>query len=218
MKQRLFLYLTLITLLLFCIKQLFSIRSQSESQSSYYKERIDLFEKLSYSKPQVIFVGDSLTDNAEWHEIFPNITIGNRGIQGDTVQGLHDRISNITKTKAEKVFLMIGINDLMRNHSVDSILKIQHEIISVLSRKHQHLYIQSVIYTRNQDIEINNKITLINRSLEDFSHQFKNATFINLNQHLAEKNELKAEYTIDGIHLNGSGYSKWKEIIDQFIY
>lgn len=215
-KYKVLIYLGLTFLLLLLMKQI--LLSKSVQKSNYRQEKISLFQTLPFMTTEVIFVGDSLTDNAEWHELFPGKQIANRGIQGDTTQGLLNRVAGITKTKAKKVFLMIGINDLIRNNSNDSVLKSYRAILQQLSCNHHHVYVQSILFVRNQEIEINNKIISMNENLKALSHQFENITFIDLNQSLASNNELKSEYTIDGIHLNGLGYKKWKEVVEHYVY
>lgn len=36
----------------------------------------------------VVMIGESITDGAEWREVFPNVAIVNRGINGDKCAGV----------------------------------------------------------------------------------------------------------------------------------
>jgi lysophospholipase L1-like esterase len=187
--------------------------------STYYEEKLDLYEKLPIKNHQIVFVGDSLTDNAEWHEFFPDVEVANRGIQGDTVNGLHNRLNTVINTKAHKVFLMMGINDVRRNHSVDDIVRIYEQIVKELALNHQFVIIQSTLYVYNQESDIiNERVTLLNKKLHELSLKYDNSYFIDLNERLSVNNQLNSEFTFDGVHLNGLGYQEWKDIISNFVY
>lgn len=75
----------------------------------YYQHKKQRFESYK-TKADIVMVGDSITDGAEWHEMFPQLNIVNRGISGDTTVGVLNRLEGITQTQAKKAFIMIGVN------------------------------------------------------------------------------------------------------------
>ncbi|MFT4654045.1 MAG: lysophospholipase L1-like esterase [Patiriisocius sp.] len=186
--------------------------------STYYKEKVDLFEKLPKKEHQIVFVGDSITDNVEWHEFFPDVEVANRGIQGDTVNGLYNRLKNITDTKAHKVFLMIGINDLLRKNSVNDIARSYEKVVKELVVNHKFVFIQSTLHVYDKESSINENVILLNNRLHKLSLKYENSFFIDLNENLSANNQLKSAFTFDGLHLNGLGYQEWKDIISSFVY
>jgi len=181
--------------------------------SNYYLEKVDLFTRLNSFNGEVIFFGDSLTDNAEWHELFPGTNVSNRGIQGDTVDGLINRLSNVINTRAEKVFLMIGINDLRRNVKAKFIFTSLDKLVTELSFHHKSVYVQSTLFVRSKDMSINKKVAVLNEHLKFLTSQYENTVFIDLNKKLSKDGQLAEGYTYDGIHLNGAGYLKWRDVI-----
>ena len=104
--------------------------------NTYYHQRYSLFKSMpnanatisnaaaSVSKRDIIFLGNSINDGSEWYELFNDIRIKNRGISGDMTPGILHRLKEVTNRKPAKVFLMIGINDLGRGVSPDSVVKI----------------------------------------------------------------------------------------------
>ena len=87
----------------------------------YYKHKKSQFEILALNeKYKTIMLGDSITDEAQWDELLNSDTIQNRGISGDTTDGVIDRLNPIGKN-IEKVFIMIGVNDIMRGKPVDEV-------------------------------------------------------------------------------------------------
>src|SRR5690348_1170260 len=91
--------------------------------STYYLQRVSHFKTLPKTKGDIIFLGNSITDGAEWSELFNDNKIKNRGISGDITAGVLHRLNEVAERKPDKVFLLIGVNDLARNISTDSILK-----------------------------------------------------------------------------------------------
>ena len=115
--------------------------------STYYHQRVTLFQSLPATKGDIIFVGNSITDGGEWSELFDDNRIRNRGISGDISAGIIHRIYEIAKRKPAKVFLMIGVNDLARNISPDSVVKNISLIISYLQEHtaSTKVYVQRVV-------------------------------------------------------------------------
>ena len=115
--------------------------------STYYHQRVTLFKSLPQTKGDIIFVGNSITDGSEWNELFDDKRIKNRGISGDISAGVIHRLDEVVKRKPAKVFLMIGVNDLARNISPDSLIKNLLLIAGSVRRQTSgtRLYIQSLL-------------------------------------------------------------------------
>ena len=75
-----------------------------------YAHRESLFELLPKPQNRIVFAGDSLTQGGEWAEFYCGAL--NRGIGGDTSEGMMKRIRTITALNPRAVFLMVGSNDL----------------------------------------------------------------------------------------------------------
>ena len=101
----------------------------------YYKHKKSQFEILALNeKYKTIMLGDSITDEAQWDELLNSDTIQNRGISGDTTDGVIDRLNPIGKN-IEKVFIMIGVNDIMRGKPVDEVYLNYLKIIQFFKEK-----------------------------------------------------------------------------------
>ena len=79
--------------------------------STYYHQRHTLFQSLPYTKGDVIFAGNSITDGGEWSELFADNRLKNRGISGDITAGVIYRLNEIAKRKPAKVFLMASLSN-----------------------------------------------------------------------------------------------------------
>ena len=73
----------------------------------------------------VVFLGDSITDEGRWAEMFPNLVVHNHGISADRTDHVLMRLDQVTKGQPGMVFLMIGTNDLGTD--------VTQEVTSILS-------------------------------------------------------------------------------------
>ena len=183
----------------------------------YYKHKKSQFEILALNeKYKTIMLGDSITDEAQWDELLNSDTIQNRGISGDTTDGVIDRLNPIGKN-IEKVFIMIGVNDIMRGKPVDEVYLNYLKIIQFFKEKNIKIHIQSTLYIgESRKADFNPKIEELNKRLEKYTSE-NQITFINLNPIFAPNKILKKEFTFDDLHLNGSAYKLWSQEIKLFL-
>ena len=62
---------------------------------TYYDQRESLFEAMPTSTSDIIFLGNSITDGSEWTELFHNPRCKNRGISGDIIPGVLNRLERV---------------------------------------------------------------------------------------------------------------------------
>ncbi len=201
-------------------------QAQERKYSIYWERRASLFENLPTSKKDIIFLGNSITDGAEWAEIFDNPRVKNRGISGDITSGVLDRLDPIVKGKPAKLFLLIGINDVSRGISVDSIvgnIRLILERIELESPK-TRIYLQSVLPVNDAFDNFKKHasrwamVPEINVELKKLASE-KQLIYIDLFSHFTDDSgaKLNPDYTNDGLHLMGEGYLKWKELIESYV-
>ena len=184
---------------------------------TYYLGRNEVFEKLPDTEDEIILVGNSLTHNFEWHEMFRDVNIINRGIGSDITRGVIQRLNEILKSKPRKLFLEIGINDIARDYPMDSIFSNYIKIIQItqIESPETKIYLQSVLPCK----EIwNSSILEINRRIEKYSEQ-NGLTYIDLYTKFVKGAILSPEFDCgDNVHLNGNGYQLWCRSINEYIY
>ncbi len=193
--------------------------------SLYYHQRQSHFDMLPGEKGDIVFVGNSITDGAEWSELFHNASIRNRGISGDFSAGILNRLDKILENTPSKIFLMIGINDLGRGTSVDSIFQ-NIRAIAVrckASSPYTNLYIQSLLPVNPSfgkfagQTSKTKEISALNQKLNQ-SAEALGYTFINLHPHFCnDKGYLDTRFTNDGLHVNGHAYQLWKHLIFSYV-
>lgn len=187
----------------------------SITRSQYYLDRKDFFESNG-KQADIVMIGDSITNRAEWPELLGVISIANRGINSDTTDGVIERMESIYSTHAKKAFIMIGINDITTGVNTDTIFNNYTTIIEGLQRNKITPNIQSTLLTRRNNEDYNIKINALNTKLIAYA-KANNITFIDLNESMAEDNVLIGDYTSDGIHLSGKGYAVWANTLTKYV-
>ena len=182
----------------------------------YYINKKSQFEVLTMNeKYTTMMLGDSITDEGLWDELLNSDKVQNRGISGDTTSGVLDRLNSIS-SNIQQVFIMIGVNDIMRGKEVDEIYANYLKIIKTFKDKNIKVYIQSTLYIgETRKANFNPKVEELNKRLEKYANENK-ITFINLNPIFAPNKVLKKEFTADDLHLNGSAYKLWVQEIKKY--
>ena len=203
-----------------------SVSAQKRKYSTFYEQRATLFEALHTSPKDIIFLGNSITNGCEWAELFDNPHIKNRGISGDICEGVYDRLDPILKGKPAKLFLLIGINDVSRGTSADSIAGGVKRIIEKIQSDSPRtkIYLQSVlpvsdVYNMFQSHTSKGKVVVdLNSRLVELAKD-KKVFYIDLYSHFVDKatGKMRSDLSNDGLHLLGKGYLLWRDLIKQYV-
>jgi lysophospholipase L1-like esterase len=167
--------------------------------------------------PDILFIGDSQTQLFDVNKYFKNPHIKNRGIIGDVTAGVLDRLKPLTITQPSKIFIQIGINDLLSIHiGTDSALINYTQIVKTIKKDSpgSKIYLESVLPTKLVSRDTLNKYNAGVKKLSDDN----NLTFINLYDSFNENGNLNMNYDCgDGLHLNGKGYLEWKKLLNKYL-
>lgn len=176
--------------------------------------KIDAFNHYNQyaSKQGIVFVGDSITQDFNVYEYFPNQLVYNRGIGGDTSKGVLTRLKeSVFDLYPKQVFLQIGTNDLeLIGDGVENIYNRIKDIINKIKSFDENIDVYLIsVYPVNKNIDpktvgrrTNNDI----KSLNNLLSQIQNVKYVDINKKLLLDDALNPNYTLEGLHLNQKGY------------
>jgi lysophospholipase L1-like esterase len=229
-KQRI-LYISLsLNVLFVCFfvsKRLYYLYSNSTNKSdrnflaSY--NTVEIFKVLPDDSDEIIFIGDSYIQNFYLTEFFQNLKIKNRGVNGDSTSGVLARFNETTQRKPSKIFIELGVNDILNGVPIDTIYRNYCLIINQIKENSPgtRIYVQSIlpnsftIYNTNTPAlflikEMNNRLIQLCKT--------KQIIYVDLYKHFIFKGTMNPKYTgRDKLHLNAEGYVLWKNIIEGYV-
>lgn len=197
----------------------------TSAHSQFYQQRASLFAELPVDSTSIVFLGNSITNGCEWHELLGMPNALNRGISGDIVQGIEDRLDPIVNGHPAKIFLMIGVNDVGHDLSADSIATATIALIDHIRRESPstQLYVQSILpinikYGRYKNLEGKDQVIRDVNAIVEPAAIERGATWINLYPSFADQDgHLRDDLTNDGLHLIGSAYVLWGQLLQPYL-
>ena len=206
---------------------LFIISLASICFNIYQNTKIKSFKKHDEN---IVFFGDSITEQYNVKEFFDELQVVNSGISGNQTIDLLTQIeTRLYDYNPSKVIILIGINDINRGKTDNEILDNLKNIIKGIkkTRKNADIYIQSVYpVNRNKselagmlyNEDVNNKrVKALNKKIKKLS-KIENIPYIDVYSALSDNDgNLKDIYTKDGVHLTDLGYYKVTKTLKKHI-
>lgn len=168
---------------------------------------------------KLLFLGDSLMEFNDWDDRFPNHEVYNRGIAGETVEGLLDRIDLICSTipSPGAVFIMTGINNLAMadRNFLPAYRKILKQLIAAWPEA--RVFVHSLLPVLFPWIN-NDEIREMNSGLRRLAEE-EGVFFVDVrSEFLDEKGAVRRTHLLDdGVHLSNRGYAAWEAVIRRLI-
>lgn len=184
------------------------------------ERRLSQFEALSATHAAVVFVGDSITEGGLWSEWLPGVDVINRGISGNTTQDILDRMPHIVSVKPDKLFLMIGVNDLNKRLGAAVALANYTKLFDLIDVQLPltKIYVQSVLpVNAGWPLIDNTHIPTLNAALQQHA-EVRGYRYVDLHSGFSDADgALQSHLTNDGIHLLAPGYRLWRSEIERFL-
>ena len=189
--------------------------------------KIERYRRLNkFVRPgQILFAGSSLMEQFPIDELIMDLqldyTIYNRGIGGFTTQEMLEVMEVcVYDLRPAYIYLNIGTNDMNGpDYEEAALIERYRQIINGI---HEHLPDAKLTLLAYYPVNpssapnlhmaeiykwrTNERIALANKAVEKLAEE-TGSGFVNVNKSITnEKGELRAEYTIDGMHMYGDGY------------
>ncbi len=169
------------------------------------------FRLLPNTPAELVFAGDSLAADGPWAELYSDVH--NRGIGGERSFGLLGRLDEILASHPKMVVFLVGSNDLSNVIPPAQILRNYRAILTRVRDESPATRVLVLAlwpvnpHFKDSPIYTNEHVKAVNEPLRELVREFPAVRYVDLTDQLADdKGELKAEYTIDGLHLNVRGY------------
>ena len=178
------------------------------AMADYYDAKVAQFAEenatIEAGTVDVVFLGDSLTDGYDVKSAYPQYAVLNRGIGGDTTNGLLQRLDvSAYAVRPKVVVMLIGANNM------HTMLDNYEDLVSGLRSNLPDSKVVLLSLTsmsgnwgrNNREAAYNN--TFIKRWAETYG-----CTFVDLYTPLFDETTggLRDEYSVDGGHLTSAGY------------
>ncbi|HIK33462.1 MAG TPA: GDSL family lipase [Oscillatoriales cyanobacterium M59_W2019_021] len=210
------------------------VKAVGERQKLSYEEWVEVLgqeaQAMAETDPErlTILAGDSISLWFPPELLPPGTTWLNQGISGEVSDGLYRRLKLWDDLDPDAVFVMIGINDLLRGTDDGTILDNYWRIVRDIREHHPEakVVIQSILphggeeatwEGRDRLLEIpNDRIQDLNRELKSLADA-EGAKYLDLFSLFADENgKLHPELTTDGLHLNERGYWVWRSALQVY--
>ncbi len=124
-----------------------SLVTYTINKYKYNRMETDFFKILPHAKTDIVFLGTSLTQGFPLQEIFNDCRLKNRGIGGNTLTDISNRLYEVVGGHPAKLFLEMGTNDIGNNVPLDKMLMSFKSIINTVEAKtpSTKIYVQSII-------------------------------------------------------------------------
>jgi len=179
-------------------------------------ERWNTFLTLKSDDKEIVFLGTSVTEGFNVNKEFNNPKIKNMGFSGNTTNTILANLQRVIARKPYKIFIEGGINDFRYKLPVDTATNNITRMIKLVKSHSPNtiLYIQSAFPTNIK--KLNDTIKAYNDRTEAICKAMK-VRFIDLHNSFLRYGRIDNSLTLDGIHLNETGYFVWRKNLEQFV-
>ena len=197
-------------------------------QAKIQKNYRDL-NQLAVKEPAIIFIGDSIVEYFPLHELVQSPkTLVNRGIRGYKTDLLLENLdAHLFGQALDKVFLLIGTNDIGKEMAQAETLANLEAVIQEISRDYPLAQIQllSVLPVNEQEqykgtvyIRTNKKIQALNRAYQELAQAYYQVSYVDVYSSLLDEvGQLAEAYTTDGLHLSVAGYRILAQALQEIV-
>ena len=201
------------------------LKEQEKIQTKYRE-----LNQISVIEPDIIFIGDSIIEYYPLQELLGTTkTIVNRGIRGYQTGLLRENIdAHLYGDAVDQNVLLIGTNDIGKDIPMNEALNNLESVIQTISRDYplSQIKLVSILpvnegedFKQTVYIRTNDKIKVWNQAYQDLASAYMPVEFVPVFENLLDqKDQLKADFTTDGLHLSISGYQALSNTLKKYIF
>jgi lysophospholipase L1-like esterase len=182
-----------------------------------YERRFSIFANSPIQSTDIVFLGDSITEWFPLDEMFPGLPIKNRGISGDTTDGVLRRLHQVTDGQPRQIFLKIGTNDIGFGHSQSRIIANYEMILARIKAEspQTEVFVQSILPRHRR---FAGRIQRINQEIAQLAQKYGYRYLDFFPAFADERGGIRPEFSNDDLHLLYAGYAQWQSLLKPYIY
>ena len=210
----------LLLLLAACADQTTQQGTETQKDTIVQKDTHERTDETVQKGCDLVFFGDSITADSNFGEFFPDRSVVNLGVYGDTLEDMLARVDAVQAANPRQIFLLGGINCL-RPDNVDLCLEQYETLLDALTAAcpQAEICVESVLPVGKEldpDGSVNDAVRRFNAALEPLARK-KGCAFADLYAAYEQDGFLNPTLTRDGIHLNFTAYGPWANCIAHLI-
>ena len=167
-------------------------------------------DRRRISSTSIVLLGDSITAEGPWEELFPDLPVVNEGHSGFTTEQLVPIAERVARADPAAVIVLTGTNDIRDGHPA---AWTRERLATLLDRLASGTDATVVVQTilprsdaadevRRANAAIRDEATGRGLRLVDLHPEFDDGT-----------GGLRDTETSDGLHLTRAGYDRWAEVL-----
>ncbi len=200
------------------------LKEQEKIQTKYRH-----LNNVSVVEPDILFIGDSIVEYYPLQELFgTSKMIVNRGIRGyQTGLLLENLDAHLYGGAVDKIVLLIGTNDIGKDVPLKDALNNLEATIQSIARDYPLTKIKllSILpvnegeeYKQTVYIRTNEKIQNWNQAYQELASAYMQVEFVPVFDSLTDQaDQLKKDYTTDGLHLSVTGYQVLTKALKDYL-
>ena len=181
-----------------------------------YREEIFQYRIRWKESAEIVMFGDSHTAHGKWNFTLHTNPVLRSGWAGYTSDMLVDKIPSTISYNPKFVFILCGGNDIyQKDFSVKNTIVNYRLIADILKKNNITPIFQKLMYQHNNP-EFNKIIDSINMDLTNYCKK-EQIDLIDIGNKMYDSKGLRADLTIDNLHLNQKGYDLWSVAINDYL-
>jgi lysophospholipase L1-like esterase len=163
----------------------------------------------------IVMLGDSITEQADWDSLLPDLPIVNRGHSGYTTEQLVPIADSIGEAQPRLVFVLTGTNDIRDGRPPEWTASQLERLLDALDRSSPDtsVVVQTVLPRADQPLAVeatNDAVRAVAAS--------RGIRVLDLHEAFDDgAGGLRSHETTDGIHLSSDGYLRWASLISRLV-
>lgn len=192
-------------------------------RSGFPSTTLSVYGQLSVGPDDIVLLGDDLLAYGEWHELFGDPRAKNRAIVGDDTHTMLKRLEQIVGGGPRHVVVSCGSNNIRSRIPYAQTAAEYAQIVAMLASQSGDtdiwllpvLPVNKRLYRRwvAPDVPYMHRpgrkdVEALNGVIRALAVNRPRVHFVDLRELVDPAGELRQEYTLDGLHLNGEGFQR----------